>query len=297
MEWLFLGIINLIFAVINLVIQLIQKRVKYGIITSVIILLCPIVSVVLFGAVWVLEKLFLRRGAQRLNMEELSFKKERVKLTVSADVKSEMQKIPVEEALIVSDKFSKRETILNILKNDYSDFLSSIRTAVEDKDSEIAHYAATTITQAIEQFKTNEIQLRAICQESETLEDLGLYIDYVEDFLEKGLLPEFEIKKYMESLIEKIWEVKEKYREAFDIERCNHLIMLLIEYQNYETAEEWLDFLLKNCEEELATYKNGLKLYQRTDRREEFLELMKTMKDSSVILDAEALEWVRFYQV
>jgi len=243
MEWLILGFANLILAFLNLCIQIARGKTRYGIVVSLIILCCPIVSVIVLLIAWVVQMTAFRDGSDKLNMEELSFKKKRVQLVVPANVQQEIQKVPVEEALLVSDKFSKRETILNILKEDYSDSLPVLRKAVDDWDSEIAHYAATTITDVIEKFKNEEGRLHEACEEERTPERVTEYILYVEDFLEKKLLPEFELKKYLENVKDYMYWLKERYYEYFNSAICNKLILLLMDCGEFQEAERWLEFL------------------------------------------------------
>lgn len=296
MEWLVLGFVNLIVAFLNLCIQIARGKTRYGVVVSLTILCCPIVSVAVLLVAWVVQMIAFRGGSEKLNMEELSFKKERIQLVVPANVQQEIQKVPVEEALLVSDKFSKRETILNVLKEDYSASLPVLRKAVDDWDSEIAHYAATTITDVIEKFKNEESKLRESCEEERSPEKITEYIFYVEDFLEKKLLPEFEFKKYLENIKDYMYLLKEKYYEYFNSTICNKLVQLLMECKEFEEAEEWIDFLFANYNEDLATYKSGLRFYFVQEENEKFMELLEKLKQSTLVLDAETLEWVRFCQ-
>ncbi len=295
MIWLLIGFINLVFAFLNLCLQVARKKSAYGVVTSLVILCCPIVSVVVLLVAWITEKIFFRNQSKKLNVDELTFKKERVKLVVAADIKQEIEKVPVEEALLASDKFSKRETILNILKGDYSDSLTTIRKAVDDWDSEIAHYAATTITDVIQNFKNREMEMREELAENGTPEAVMDYMVFVEDFLEKHLLPDFEFRNYVLGLNEYMEWTKSVQYEYFNSEICNRLVRLLMECKEFDMAGQWLSFLFSTFEEDLETYKSGLRFFYVTGRNKKFMELLSQLKASSLILDAESLEWVRFF--
>ena len=50
--------------------------------------------------------------------------------------------VPLEEAIRISDKKNKRALLLNVIKGDVQESLASISLALNNEDSEVAHYAA-----------------------------------------------------------------------------------------------------------------------------------------------------------
>lgn len=294
MEWLLLGFANLVCAFVCLCIQSARKKTAYGVVVSLVILFCPVVSIILLLLSALIHRTFFRKLSEKLNPKDLSFKKERVELVVAANIRQDIQMVPIEEALIVSDKFSKREAILNVLKQDYSDSLDTIKNAVGNWDSEIAHYAATTISDVIERFKTGEIQLREQFEKEPCPENVSLYVKFVADFLEYQLLSDFEFRKYVLDFSDFFKDLRDVYYECFSVRECNRMLSLLINCKEYKAAKEWIEYLFFHCEPELDTYKNGLNYYYVQADYENFMKLLKEMKDSSLILDSEAIEWIRF---
>ena len=53
--------------------------------------------------------------------------------------------MPVKEALLVSDVQDKRRVMLDVLKGEYEKSLTVITDALENPDTEISHYAATSL--------------------------------------------------------------------------------------------------------------------------------------------------------
>ncbi len=294
MEWLLIGFANLICAFVCLCIQVARKKNQYGVVISLVILFCPIISVLVILISALIHKVFFRKLSEKLNPQDLSFKKDRVELVVGANVRQDVQMVPIEEALIVSDKFSKREAILNVLKQDYSDSLETIKDAVGNWDSEIAHYAATTISDVIERFKTGEIQLRKEFEEEPIPENASAYVKFVADFLEKELLSDFEHWKYVMDFSDFFINLRDIYYECFSVRDCNRMLSLLISCKEYKVANEWMDYLFFHCEPDVDTYKNGLNYYYEQADYENFMKLLQEMRDSSLVLDAEAIEWIRF---
>ncbi len=287
--------INLTLAFLCLCIQVARKELWYGVILSLIILFCPIVGVSVLAATFLIQKVLFAKFFKKISISDLSFSKKRVGLVVPANIEQDINRVPLEEALAVSDKTSKRTTILNMLKDDYSDSLEAIRKAVDNEDSEIAHYAATTITDVVEQFKSKESVLRKECEEWNRPEVLTEYIEYVQGFLQNRLLPEYEFQKYLEGVEYYVSYLKTTYYEFCSLEICNSLVELHLVGGNYEFAKNWLDFLFTNFDENLTTYKNAFRYFFAVQDSKRFLELMDQLKKSTLVLDAETLEWVRFY--
>ena len=53
--------------------------------------------------------------------------------------------VSIEEALEVTDKKSLRTFMMNVIRGDYRKYLSSISLALNNEDTETAHYAASIL--------------------------------------------------------------------------------------------------------------------------------------------------------
>ena len=61
--------------------------------------------------------------------------------------------IPLEEAIAVNDRKSLRTAMLNVLKGEIKNSLSAISLALETKDSESSHYAASILSHELSEFR------------------------------------------------------------------------------------------------------------------------------------------------
>ncbi len=145
-----------------------NKRIAY-VIRSVCMLLCPVVGILFFAVGLLIKTVFFRAT---VDLEDVIFSKERVKQTVKADEERERNIVPIQDALAVSDKTNLRHLMLNVLKGDISESLSSISLSLDGEDSETSHYAATALSLELNTFRMNVRKLQnAINKDIEENED------------------------------------------------------------------------------------------------------------------------------
>ena len=288
--------VNLLAAVIYLVFQISRGQKRKGLVIFLFLLFAPVVGGLFLLCAEGMNLLLFRRRDDRLNEAELSFSKNKIRVITDADIEKEADHVPVEEALLVSDKFSKRQVFLELLKkDDFENSLDTIKGAVENDDMEISHYAATFVTDAVNRYKKKELQMRALCTESSVSSDRIADIRYLCEIL---LYPIFSIpeqRSYLGRLDEQMEALREENPFALDGEMLSDLISFWEEQGNSSKAEEWMRSARLLSEDDLEAAKLCLQYYYRHGQQREFFELLETVKQSSLELDNEALEWVRYY--
>ena len=123
---------------------------KTYIVRFVIMLLCPVVAPLFF---FMTHLLYMTIFRFQVNLEDVIFDKRRVKTQVKANEERERNVIPVEEALAVSDEKNLRMAMMNIIKGDMNESLSSVALALNSEDSESAHYAASILSDKLNEFR------------------------------------------------------------------------------------------------------------------------------------------------
>ena len=119
-------VINLIIAVVYLVLHLFRKKDrKQGFIVFVYLLVFPIVGVAAICLGELLSFLIRLISGKELDPKDLSFSKERMHLLSDADIEQSLNTVAVDEALLVSNTADKRESFINLLKDDEADVASS----------------------------------------------------------------------------------------------------------------------------------------------------------------------------
>lgn len=289
-------ILNLIAAVVYLVFHLRRGDRKKGLVVFAFMLVVPVVGPLFLGCAQLLLTIVHQHRKRDVNLSELSFNKKRVRVLSSADIEKEVNRVPIEEALLVSGKSNKRGAFIDLLKeDDYEASLQVIRNAVEDDDMEISHYAAAFVTDTVARYKEQEASYRRLVQEAPTLENLGRYVDFMQDILQQKLFSVSEQRLYAELLDEYAHILYEKDSSALGEKTMACMVELWRQLGSEQKAEEWIGIARPRCLDSLDAFKLCAKYYFSLRDKDAFFKLIDEVKKSSLILDSEALDWIRFY--
>jgi hypothetical protein len=293
---IYILVINFITALVYLLMKWRKRDLNCGIIMGIFMIICPLVGPAYLFFSWFVYKIYFERRNSHISIEELSLRKEKIEVISKPDMRSALNKVPLEEALIVSDKKSARKLLLDVLREDSNGSLNTILKAVEHQDTEVSHYAASTISDTIDEFKIREKQLRErYNKDKENIELCNEYVEYLNDFLSQKILSAPEQRLYC-SLFEELIITMEKHLPSeISGELYNKLVCILLDIGENDKAKIWVEKALTNYEHELDSYKAGLRYYYINNERSKFLSLMEKLKKSDVLLDPDILELVRFY--
>ncbi|WBW98605.1 hypothetical protein [Oceanirhabdus sp. W0125-5] len=289
-------LLNFIIALVYLLFKLLKKDLNGGIIMCNFMIICPVVGPLYLFFSWFIYEIYFKRRDSDINLEELSLSKERIKMILKPDMRKALNKVSLEDVLIVSDKKSARELLLDVVREDSNSSAKAILKAVEHKDSEVSHYAASAISDIINEFKANEKQLRnEYLKDKENSELCNKYIDYLNNFLSQKILSSAEQRFYSRLFEELVITMEEYLPLELSGELYNKLVCILLDIGENDRANVWVEKALKENENELESYKAALRYYYMNEDRSEFLLLMDKLKKSDVVLDHEMLEKVRFF--
>ncbi|MDF2881611.1 MAG: hypothetical protein K0R54_2168 [Clostridiaceae bacterium] len=289
-------VINFIIALIYLFNKWIKKDLSCGIMMSIFMIICPLVGPAYLFFSWFVYKIYFKRRDSHISIDELSFRKDKIEVILKPDMRSAFNKVPLEEALIVSDKKSTRKLLLDVLREDSNDNLNTLLKALEHKDSEVSHYAASAISDTINEFKIKEKQLREKYNKDKGNIDLcNEYADYLYKYLSQKILSIPEQRLYCNLFEELIMTIEENLPLKITGELYNKLVCILLDLEENDKAKIWVEKALINKDDELDSYKAGLRYYYNNKDRSNFLLLMRRLKKSDVLLDHDILEMVRFF--
>ena len=287
---------NTLIGIIYLISRLIKKDYKRGAIMTVFIILTPPIGTLYLTISWIIYQVYFKNRTGILSIEELSLRKDKIEVTEKDDYITALNKVPLEEALIVSERKETRRLILNVLKEERGDYIKSIYGATDNKDSEVSHYAASAITDIMDKFKEDEKKLRK--KYSENKQDPQIAEEYWEclsGFLMTNILSSVEQKRFLKMLEDLTIELEVNLPEVVRGELYYRIVTLSIDLERMVQAELWTNKALINRKNELESYKAGLKFYYANKELKRFKELLESLKTSSVRLDRETLDMIRFY--
>lgn len=264
------------------------------ILKTIVMLLCPVVGPMFFFAGYIIFKLFFR---QDVDLEDVIFSKDRVKVHNRADAEREGNLVPIEEALAVSDKDSLRTLVLNVVRGDVKNSLASIALALNSEDTETSHYAASVLRDELNDFRQKSQELyNAMLQESEQSVDYAcILIEYMNSVLYQEVFHDMEQHTYVMMMEEAVEFLYQRDEEKLTVEYLEWICLRLLKVEEYEHMELWCERSRRLYPNELSTYTCQLKLYFTIGNKEKFFGVLSQLKQSDIVIDKETLELIRTF--
>lgn len=260
----------------------------------IIMLLCPIIGPLFFALAYLTDKLLFWTTA---DLEDVIFSKDRVKTQLKADEERARNMVPLEEALAINEKKNLLLVMMNMVKGEIQDSLSAIALALDSGDSESSHYAASVMTDELNEFRTKvQALFREIQNEKE--EETGLeelLIAYMDKVLKLQIFTAIEQKRFvkiMADAAEKLWQ---KDMLKMKEEQYESVCLRMMEVKEYEGSEKWCLRLAEQYPDKLSAYTCRLKLYFTQQNKEAFFSTLNDLKRSDVVIDRETLELIRVF--
>lgn len=262
-------------------------------IRSVIMLICPVIGPLFF---FLSHLLYLVFFGSEVDLADVVFSKERVKIQLKADEERERNVVPLEEALSLNDKKNLRIAMMNMLKGDIKESLAPIAQALNAEDSESSHYASSVLSDQLNDFRITVQRLYQNVQadDSETEYEKQM-IDYMDGVLKQKVFSELEQKWFVHMMEETAGKIYEKKPSALTAQQYEGIFLRLLEIKDYEKCEKWCLRMAEQIPDELPSYTCKLKLYFATRNRESFFETFNALKKSDIVIDNETLELIRLF--
>ncbi len=265
-------------------------------IRSVVMFLCPVVGISFFGLAHIFYLIFF---SEPVDLEDVIFSKERVRTFIHADEESERNMVPLEEAIEVTDTDGLRNLMMNIVRGDIRKSLAAIALALNSEDTETAHYAASVLQDALNEFRTT-VQKDYLLVKDEEEENrvvyAGILIDYMNQVLEQKVLTDIEQISYVR-MMDEVGEILYKLdREKITSSQYEAVSLRLLEIEDFEGCRKWCERAEYQYPNTLATFTCQLKLYFNSGQKERFFEVIEELKQSAIVIDNETLELIRVFR-
>lgn len=232
-----------------------------------------------------------------IDLAAITFSKERVDVLERPDEESEMNLVPMEEAIMIEDKENLRQLLLTVLRGDMSKSINAVTKALNSSDSEASHYAASAIMDITAEFqKTIQKFQVQLADNPQDLEVNQLYIEYLLRMLSTNFLSDMELKTYVYELQHVCIAFYEHTPSGMKVEYMSGLIGLLTKIGDLQAAEPWLDHIQNDYSNDMEMYRCVLHFYYQTKNKIKFFELLNALKQSDVTIDKDLLEMIRIFQ-
>ena len=153
--------INTLLAVILLVVSffLSERHRKSLALDAVLVLFCPVIAP-LFLLCSIIVGYLTRE--QQVDTADISFDKTREKNHLPPNLQMERNFTSVEDAMSFSDIPELRHLMIDILKIDRRSNLSSVALALDSDDTEVSHYAASALQDALSEFRSTTQKMQTV---------------------------------------------------------------------------------------------------------------------------------------
>ena len=268
-------------------------RAKY-VMLSFVMLICPLIGPLFLGFSHLLYLLFSKRD---VDMSDVSFSREKIKAYTLADMDRDINIVPMQETLLVSDVRRRRKMLLDVLKKDVRRSMGAIAIALDNPDSETSHYAASAIMDALSEFRGNvQNMYTKLKADPEDFELGSLLMEYIGDVLRQNILSGDEKKSYTYMADEIGDTLFLHHPENVEGRQYRELMENLIEIGDYPLAEKWSRRALKHRDYQLDTYIGCLRFYYTYNDRDSFFSCMERLKKSGIVVNRETMELIRIFE-
>lgn len=260
----------------------------------IVMLLCPVVGPLFFIVSYLLYKILFWTAP---DLEDVIFSKDRVKIQLKADEERVRNMVPLEEALAVNEKKNLRTVMMNMVKGEIQDSLSAIALALDSEDSESSHYAASVMTDELNEFRTRVQTLSQAIEDEEEEETAieELLIDYMNNVLKLQIFTPVEQKRFVKIMANTAERLRQKDLTKLKEHQYEGVCLRLMEIKDYISSEKWCSMLANQYPDRLSAYTCKLKLYFTIQNREAFFATLNDLKQSDVVIDNETLELIRVF--
>lgn len=286
---------NTLVAIIYLVWNLLRKKVKSRscVFRTVVMILCPVVGPSFFLFSYLLFRIFFSRP---VDLADVIFSKDRVSTFVHAE-ESERNLVPLEEAIEITDTESLRTLMMNVVRGDIQKSLAAISLALNSSDTETAHYAASVLQDALNDFRMNvQKQYQTILSQNDSeTSQAEMLLDYMDQVLAQHVFTDMEQKSYVQ-MMDQVCEIlfaRDRGRMTSPLYEA--VSLRLLEIEDFDKCEKWCERAVGHYPNSLATYTCQLKLYFNSGQKSRFFEVVEDLRNSLVVLDSETLELIRVF--
>jgi hypothetical protein len=186
---------------------------------------------------------------------------------------------------------------MGVAQGDYSKSLASIALALNCDDSETAHYAASVLQDALNDFRLrvstdfNKVKTR----EDGYLELAVELIRYMDKVLIQNVFTPMEQKSFAGVMADTAEIVYLESAEDLSSDIYESVALRLLEVEDYDRSAIWADRSMIRYPYALSSYTSRLKLYFNSGQREKFFDTLNELKASPIIIDKETLELIRTF--
>lgn len=287
-----LFIIHLIVSIIGLIVSLIVARsVQAGLITFICIFMFPIGGLLSIIVYFIYKLRHKETGVDENDLMVVG--ESNYKFYNNLIVEDEINVLPLNDVLSVSENSIKRERFLETIKKDVRGYSRYMKLALSNEDGETSHYAAAIIQETKRKMDVQVYELMGyVSKAPDDIDALTAYADFLITYLALDLFQVTEKEKFSYEYVNAANKI---IRENKDEKYIIYLINVLLEYKDYKKAIAAGDFYLYNYTETVDVYLMNMKIYYSIRDMDSLERMLNALRSSDLVYDNETLNRVRFW--
>lgn len=295
---LFLGLHILVCAVVGL--KLHTKQLETRTLIFPAVLLVPVFGVlILLADLWVNKK--NKGGSREISMEKLRIQDAKFKHIEVEREKNANMVVPLEEAIAVNDAKTRRKLLLDILHKNPEEHIELLQRARLSDDTELTHYATTTMMEIQSAFEQNirelewEVEVREDAEDKvELVKALRKLRKELNRYIESGLITGNILNIYRrkeETVLERLLLIAPNDKRYY-----LSLIDNKINQGKLEGVETLLEKALEKWNEDENVYQMFIRYYQAMHQGEQIQRILKEIEEKNIYLSKEGKKWYSFWK-
>lgn len=268
-----------------------QKDKYKALFTLILLLFVPVVGFVF----WIGESLFEIKSS-RFNHKRTIAEEEDIDIQMVSLAPPDRGSgiVPVSEALVLNDRKVKKELLINMLREDKTKYIDTLKHALRDEDSEASHYAAVALMEIKDSFN---LLIETIDSELRTDKSNVKLMKEYEEVLRKSIVSGLNDKKRLRHLEDRYSDLLTRLIQSED--PCesyySQKIDCDIRREDFESALKYAKQFRVDCPECEMAYLGLMKVYFAANSGEMFWKTMEELRRSNIILSREGIKKIRFW--
>lgn len=259
----------------------------------------PLVYMVPVWGVMGLIILELRcRGSQEINekigIEKLKINDEIHRSILMDEDSAEQRVVPLEEALLLNDTLTRRELMMDIMYSNPEDYVSQLKKARMNDDTEVVHYAVTALAELQKEYELRFQELdRRTANDPDDDSISDEYLKLLRQYLNSGIAEGEDLDIRMRSYSERLGKKIQKTPERLSARKEKAEVDLRI--GEYEAAYEEITHLINKWSRNEAGYLLMLQYYSIMKKREGIDRVLDKIRMNDVYLTPRGRKQVQFW--
>lgn len=258
-----------------------------------------VVGVPFWGFFLLLIEEFCERGYQKkmrsIDVDTLKIQDVKYQRIEMDERKNQEITVPLEEAMVVNEAPVTRRLMMEILHKNPQEYIDLLQTARTTEDTELAHYATTTMLEIQGKY---EEEIHYLTEQLEVEPDNIVLLrkcrnelaNYIESNLLSGEILHI-YRNQLDDILKRLCGLEPDNRKY-----AMHFIENRIALHNYEGLEERLERLMENFPEEESVYRLAVDYYWYTEQGEKIQEILRRVEQQEVYLTSAGKKWYQFWK-